>query len=68
MTKCNAPYKTICRYPIKSIVRNQQIYKMYLTKIAYKFPTGFAGQAVLNKDPTFSLDGARPPQKYICKI
>jgi hypothetical protein len=30
------------------------------------FPTGFADQGALNKDPTVCLDGDHP-QKYVCK-
>jgi hypothetical protein len=31
------------------------------------FPANFAGYGDFNNDPTVWLDGARPPQKYICK-
>jgi hypothetical protein len=32
------------------------------------FWPAFATQGTLNKDPTVWLDGARPPQKYVCEL
>ncbi len=44
-----------------------QVYKNYWSYAQNIFPSGFAGQGVLNKDPTVWLDGARSPPKYVCK-
>jgi hypothetical protein len=50
---------------ISKFARQIQLKEMCLQE--YHFLARFAGQMVFNKDPTFWLDGAKPPPKYVCK-